>query len=212
MSTLNLIDVFSVYLILCFVVGTVLRLRNYRALLGLIRAFSQRWPKLLQLVKGYRAIFLRWPALLPIGLTLALMLGNLLASRLLWSQARVTVEDLWPRWWALLIVTISAALMVFWDGNAVLHFSRFDRLALEKNLDRAEHWLQTWKAPTLRFLTFGLINPRRIVNQQVEAALVKASLIVNGQMWRWSLQIGLRLGFGFALWITWVVALRHPSH
>jgi hypothetical protein len=42
-------------------------------------------------------------------------------------------------------------------------------------------------------------------------ALVKASLVVNGQMWRWSLQIAMRLAFGLTLWITWAVALRESS-
>lgn len=82
LSTLNLIDVLNYYLILAFVVGTVMRIRNYRAVLGVLVTFPNRWPKLLRLVKQYRTIFLRWPTLLPIGLTLALMLGNTLASHL----------------------------------------------------------------------------------------------------------------------------------
>jgi len=207
LSTLNLIDVLTYYLILSLVVGTILRIRNYRALLGLIFTFAHRWPKLLQLVNQYRAIFLRWPTLLPIGFTLALMLANTLASRFVWSEAKVSCEDLGERWLALLAVVISGGLMLFLDFKAIFMFGRFDRAALEENLDRAEHWLQSWKAPALRFMTIGLINPRKIVNKQVQEALVKASLVVNGQMWRWSLQIGMRLAFGLALWITWAFAM-----
>jgi hypothetical protein len=211
LSKLNLIDVLTYYLILAFVVGTVLRIRNYRVLLGVIFTFSQRWPKLLQLVKHHRAIFLRWPTLFPIGFTLALMLANTLASRLVWSQAKVAFDDLWERSLVLLAVMISGGLMVFLDCKAIFMFGRFDRAALEEMLERAEHWLRSWKAPALRFMTLGLINPRKIVNEQVRVALVKASLIVNGQMWRWSLQIGMRLAFGLALWITWAYALHGSS-
>ena len=208
LGTINLIDVLTFYLLLAFAVSTVLRLRNYRAILGLVFAFPNRWPKLLALVKQYRAIFLRWPALLPVGLTLALMLANTLASHFVWSQARVTWNDLWQRWVAFLGVISFGAIMLYLDFQAIFNFGHFNRVALEENLDKAEHWLQTWKAPVVRVLTFGFVNPRKIVNDQVREALVKASLIVNGQMWRWSLQIGMRLAFGLALWITWASSPR----
>jgi hypothetical protein len=112
---------------------------------------------------------------------------------------------------AFLAVAVSGGLMTFLDFKAIFLFGRFDRVALEEDLDKAEHWLHSWKAPALRFITFGLINPRKIVNDQVREALVKASLVVNGQMWRWSLQIAMRLAFGLALWVTWAWALRHSG-
>src|SRR5437660_12808045 len=127
LSRFNLLDVLTYYLILSFIVGTAVRIRNYRAILGFIFGFPNRWPKLLGLVKHYRAIFLRWPTLLPIGLTLTLTLANMVASRLVWSRATVSVEDLWGRWFALLAVTASAALMGFLDGRAMFFFGRFNR-------------------------------------------------------------------------------------
>ncbi len=210
-SRFNLLDVLTYYLILSFVVGTAVRIRNYRAILGFIFRFPNRWPKLLGLVTHYRAIFLRWPTLLPIGLTLALTLANTLATRLVWAHAKVSLEDLWGRWLALLAVTVSAGLMALLDGKAMFFFSRFDRAALETDLDKAEHWLQSWKAPALRVVTFGLVNPCKIVNEQIRESLVAASLAVNGQMWRWSLQIGMRIAFGLALWVTWAVAVYEPN-
>src|SRR5436305_14234671 len=99
MSTLNLIDALTCYLVLAFVVGTVIQVRNYRAMLGVIFTFSHRWPKLLILAKQYRVVFLRWPTLLPVGLTFALMVSNTLAGHLLWYQASVTPADVagcWP--------------------------------------------------------------------------------------------------------------------
>ena len=65
--TLNLIDAFSYYLVLAFVTGTVLRARNYRAMVGLVYNSADRWPKLRALVETHRAIFLRWPTVLPLA-------------------------------------------------------------------------------------------------------------------------------------------------
>ena len=94
------------------------------------------------------------------------------------------------------------------DFKAVFVFARLDRAKVEAVLDRAEHWLGSWKAPAVRVLSFGLIHPRRIVGEQVRRALVDASLAVNGQLWALSLQILARFAFGLALWVTWAAALR----
>jgi hypothetical protein len=208
LNTLNLIDALNYYLIIAFVQSTVVRIRNYRAILGVIFTFSDRWPKLLMLEKRHRIIFLHWPTLLPIASTLALMLLFFTASHFVWSYAKITPDDLVERWWAFLVVTSSGVLMVFMDCKAIFGFGYFDRASLEKELDQAEHWLQSWQAPVLRFVTFGLVNPRKIVNRQVREAIVNASLIVNGKMWSWSLRIGMRLAFGLVLWATWALVLR----
>ena len=207
-NTLNLIDVLDYYLILTFVVSTAVRIRCYRAILGLIIAFPHRWPKLLQLVKQYRTIFLTWPVLLAMGVTFALMLGNTLALRLVWVQARVAFADLGGLWLAFMAVIVSGGLMLFLDGQAIFNVGRFDRTALEEKLDQAEHWLQSWTAPALRLVSFGFVNPRKIVGDKVQNSLGEASRIVHGQMWRWSLGIGMRLAFGLSLWLTWALALR----
>jgi hypothetical protein len=211
LGAINLIDVFSYYLVLAFAIGTIIRIRNYRAVLGVIFTFSDRWPKLLVVAKRHRTVFLRWPTLLPIGLTLALMTGNAVASHFLWSHAKVSFNDLGSHGIAVATIAIAGAVMLFLDGNAVFGFGRFDRVALELDLDRAEHWLQSWHAPAMRFLTLGIVNPRKIVNEQVLEALTNASLVVTGQMWRWSLQIGMRAAVGLALWMTWALALRGPA-
>jgi hypothetical protein len=206
----NLIDVLDYYLWLTLAVGVIIRARNYRAILGLVLTFSARWPNLLVLARRFKLVFLRWPTLLPVGLALALAMANTLASRWLLAEARVTPGDLAQHWLALLAVAATGAAMVVLDGRALFRVGRFDRAALEANLDRAEHWLQSWKAPAVRFVTLGLVNPRQIVNKQVEEALVKASLVVNGQMWAWSVQIVIRLAFGLAVWLTWALAVRDP--
>jgi hypothetical protein len=54
-------------------------------------------------------------------------------------------------------------------------------------------------APALRMLTFGFVNPRKIVGAEVQRALVDANWTVIGGMWRTSLRIGMQLTWGFAL-------------
>ena len=66
-SSPNLIDAFSCYLVLTFVTSTALRVRNYRAMVGMVYNSSDRWPKLRALVATHRAIFLRWPTVLPMS-------------------------------------------------------------------------------------------------------------------------------------------------
>ncbi len=207
-GSLNLIDAFNYYLALTFIVGTVLRARNYRAMVGLVYRSVDRWPKLRALALTHRAIFLRWPTVLPVLATLALTLGNAWASHFVWSDARVTATDLWTHPAGLAAVVVAGGLMGFLDFGAVFVFGRFDRAAVEAVLDRAEHWLGSWQAPAVRVLTFGLVHPRRIVDEQVRQALVDGSLAVNGQLWATSVQILARVAFGLALWVTWAAALR----
>lgn len=206
--TLNLIDAFSLYLVLAFATGTALRARNYRALVGLVYRSADRWPKLRALVATHRAIFLRWPTVLPLAVTLALTLANAYAARFVWPHARVTPGDLWTHPAALAAAAVAGGLMGLLDFKSVFVFARLDRAEVEAVLDRAEHWLGSWKAPAVRVMTLGLIHPRRIVGEQVRAALVKANLAANGELWATSLQILARFAFGLALWVTWAAAVR----
>lgn len=180
-GSLNLIDAFNAYLVPAFVVGTVLRARNYRKVLGLVSQSEDRWPRLRTLAAGHGAVFLRWPVVLPAPATLLLTLGSAGASLFVWSYARVTAGDLWSHPAGLAAVAAVGAAMGFLDFKAVFRFARFDRAALEAVLDRTEHWLGSWQAPAVRVLTAGLVHPRRIVGEQVRRALVDASLAVNGR-------------------------------
>ena len=198
-------------LILGFVVSTGVNLRKYRAILGLMYGFPNRWPKLLEVVKKHRTIFLGWPTLLAIGLAFLLMLSNSLAIRLVWAPAKVTFEELWGRWLPLVAVILSGGLMLLLDGRAIFSVGHFDRTALEQDLDKAESWLQSWMSPALRMVTFGFVNPRKIVGAEVQRLLVKANWIVIGGMRRASLRIGMQLAFGLSLWLTWAFAFRAHS-
>lgn len=210
-NTLNLLDVFNYYLILGFVVSTAFNIRRYRAMLGLMWGFPNRWPKLLALVKQHRTILLSWPTLLAIGFTFALMLSNSLAIHLVWVHAQVTFEGLWGHWLPFAAILVSGALMLFLDSRAIYRVGRFDRTGLEEKLDKAESWLKSWAGPALRMFTLGFVNPRKIVGLEVQKALVEANWLVIGGMWRWSLRIGMQLAVGLCLWLTWAFSYRGPS-
>src|SRR5215213_5081432 len=206
--TINLIDAFSYYLVLTFVTGTVLRARNYRAMVGMVSGSAGRWPKLRALVATHRAIFLRWPTVLPLALTLLLTLANAYAAQFVWPHAKVTPGDLLAHPAALAAVLAAGGVMGLLDFRSVFVFGRIDRAKVEAVLDRAEHWLGSWHAPAVRVLSFGLIHPRRIVGEQVRVALVEAGLAANGELWAMSLQVIARFAFGLALWVTWAAAVR----
>jgi hypothetical protein len=210
-ETLNLIDGFNYYLILAFLVSTGIRIGTYQSIVGLVFACPSRWPKLLELVKKHRTIFLGWPMLLAVGLAFALMVGNSLAIHLVWAPARVTFEELWGTWLPLLAVILSGGLMLFLDCRAIFSAGHFDRAALEGDLDKAESWLKSWMSPAVRMVTFGFVNPRKIVGAEVQEMLVAANWVLIGGMRRMSLRIGMQLAFGLSLWLTWALALPGPQ-
>ena len=70
----DLLRLFNLYLAATFVASTLMRIRQYSAVIGLIRAFGGRWPRLLTLVNEHRRILLTWRNLLPLFTMLGLML------------------------------------------------------------------------------------------------------------------------------------------
>jgi hypothetical protein len=208
LANINLITVLQVYLIITLIVSIVKRYRQYRAILGFVFALPNRYPRLLQLAKQHRGVFLTWPTMLPVVVSLLLLVANTLAHNLVWTQARVTPADLWQFWYCLIAVAATAAAMLYLDLTAISQVAPFDREGLEKNLDQAEYWLGSWVAPTLRVLTFGFVNPRKIVGEEVRKSLAQASMALNKMMWRWALQTGARMAFGLSIWITWFYLVR----
>ena len=73
---INLLGLFDLYLIITFILGMARRYRQYQGVMGLIFAFGQRWPRLVQLVSQQRTIFLTWRTLAPVGFTFALFFAT----------------------------------------------------------------------------------------------------------------------------------------
>jgi hypothetical protein len=206
LNTFNLLDVFNCYLIIAFIASTAVNVGRYRAILGVLYGFPSRWPNLLELVKKHRSIFFGWPTLLAIGLAFLLMLSNSLAIRMIWTQASVTFGQLWGLWLPLAAVLLAGGFMLFLDIKALFTAGRFDRPALEVNLDKAESWMTSWAAPAVRLATFGFINPRKMVGVEVQRALAAANWVVIGGMWRLSMRAGMQFTVGLCLWLTWFFA------
>jgi hypothetical protein len=208
---LNLINFLDFYFSLMFFVGTYRRFQQYRNIGKLVFAGPTRWPRLLKLIHEHRMIFLTWGTVLPALLALLLMLAQLIASRWVWPEAGqppdgLTVERLGHLWLALPVVVPLGLEMVAFDICTLLLVSVVDREMIEKYFDQAEYWLCSGTAHVVRVVTFGFVNPRRMVNEEVRKALIEVGAMLNNTLWWMNLQVGLRFAFGLSLWLTWAVA------
>jgi hypothetical protein len=200
---LHLIRLFNFYLAVFFVIGTLIRWRQYHTFLVLVHTMPGRWPRLMQLVKQHKHIFVTWGTVLPLALMLGLFLVNWLASALLWPHADLTVQYLLTLRPAVPVVLLTGAGMVSFDVYGALRVAPVDRAQLETYFDQAEYWLKSWVAPVVRVFTFGRVNPRQMVAVEVRAALVSSSQLLNSTMWWVITQTGLRIAFGLSLWLTY---------
>jgi hypothetical protein len=203
MGGVNLIRLFDFYLAAMFLVGTLRRLEQYRTIGGIVVSAPGRWPKLLQVMKQHRAVFLTWSTVRPALLALALAVVQTVASRLIWPQANLTLIDLFAHWYTIPVLVLTGAPMLGVDIYFLVRVSRINRRETEEYLDNAEHWLTSWKGSVLRALTLGYVDPRRMVSVEVGKALTEISNLINRNLYWMSLQIGLRVLFGLALWGTW---------
>lgn len=203
---LSLIRFFGFYLAVMFLLGTLVRVRQYRTFLNLVRAMPARWPRLLKLVRQHGHIFLTWGTVMPLALALALVLANWVASTLLWPEANdFTVARLLEVWPALPVLLACGAAMLGMDGYCTFVAGEVNQAEMEKYFDQAEYWLRSWTAPVVRLFTLGYINPRQMVAAEVRTALVSASELLNSTLWWVVAQTGLRILFGLALWGTYAL-------
>jgi hypothetical protein len=201
----NLIHLFNFYLAVAFLLSTYRRVGQYRAAGALVVAMPQRWPRLLKVIRRQGAIFLTWSTFKPALVALALLVVNTVLSNLVWPRARLTPADLLADWPFLPLVALAAAAMLAVDGYFIIRVGQIDRLETEKYLDEAEYWLRSWKAPVIKALTLGRINPHGMVEDEVQKAMLEASGMLRSSLWWTSLQTGCRVAFGLALWLTWAV-------
>jgi hypothetical protein len=210
--TLNLIHFLDFYFAFMFFAGTLRRLGQYHSVGQLVFAGPARWPHLLKLLSEYRTILWTWSMILPGLLALLLWIVQMLASRFIFPDAgdpqdALTPVRLFEHWPALIVVAPLGLAMFAFDLYSLYLVGQFDRNMLEKYFDEAEYWLRSKTAHVVRVVTFGLINPRRMVAEEVEKALVEVGDMLNFTLWWVSLQIGLRFAFALSLWLTW--ALTH---
>ncbi len=198
---LKLIRLFDFYLILAFFFSTILRIRQYSIVLGVVRDVPGRWPKLFALVRQHRNIFLTWQMVLPLLLTLGLWLFHTVLRRTVLSESEdITLAGLLEMWPAVPFVAAAAVAMLGFDFYGAINVGKIDRAELEKYFDQAEYWLRSWTAPVVRVFTLGYINPREMVAIEVRNALKSASDMLNDSLWWMVIQTILRIVFGLTVW------------
>jgi hypothetical protein len=200
---LNLIRIFDFYLASLFLISIFMRLRQYESVVRLVRAFPDRWPNLLKLVGRHRNIFLTWTTILPGLLALLLTFVNMLACRMIWPHADLSLQDLGHVWMAAICVGLAGGAMLIVDYYATFTVGVLDRPLLEGYFDQAEYWLRSWAAPVVRVFTLGYVNPRRMVHEEVRKSLLLASKLLNSTLWWVTVQVGVRILFGLTLWLSW---------
>src|SRR5262249_18450792 len=178
----------------------------YRSIIELVRAVLGRWPNLLRLVREHGTIFLTWTTALPAVLAFTLSLIHMLACRLVWPRANLSVADLGGHALSLPIILLLGAAMLSVDCYVTFFFGRIDRELMQKYFDQAEYWLRSGAAPVVRVFTLGYVNPRRMVAVEVQKALIQASRLINRSLWWISLQVSVRVFFGLSLWLTYALA------
>jgi hypothetical protein len=209
-GSLNLINFLDFYFALMFFAGLWRRFGQYQNVARLALSMPARWPNLLKLVHEYRTLFWTWSMVLPALLALGLLLVQVLMSRVVLPVAGtvddgLTIARLLDHWPALIIVGPLGISMFAFDMYSLYLVGRFDRHALEKHFDQAEFWLRSRTAHVVRVVTFGWVNPRKLVATEVEKALVAVGDMLNFTLWWVIVQTGLRFGFGLSLWLTWAV-------
>lgn len=200
---INIIRLFDFYLAVMFVLSLFRRRQIYwdGFLLGLT-ALRQR--RLLDRVGGHKDIFLSGSVLRPIILALCLMIIQYVTSRVVFPNAEITLAQLIPDDWPLVVLLLMFAPMFAVDFYSLLRVSRFDRGEAEKYLQKAETWLG-WRASAVRFATLGIVNPRRIVDVEMRKGLIKLGATVSGAFYWVSIQVMLRTLFGLTIWLLWAV-------
>lgn len=202
---LNLIHLFTFYLAAAFGLSTLRRLRQYHDVAQLALAAPGRWPRVLDQIKSHWLTFLTWTTLRPAAVALGLLGIQMICSRLIWPTANLTLDDLLGEWWVFPALAVAAAGMLAVDVYFIVSVGALDRRETEKYLDEAEHWLTSWKAPLIRTITLGYVNPRQIVYVEVKKAVDEGRGLLHSTLWWVSAQAGLRTLFGLTLWTAWAL-------
>ncbi len=201
---INLIRVFDFYVMLMFVISIVRRWPVYLNALRVLVAVRWRWPKLMARLAEHRSLILNWAFFRPVALALAIAIAQLIASRIIFPKATLTVRELLDEWWWILLILVPMLPMLAVDMYFIIRIGRFDHNETVKYFDQAENWLG-WKGPLVRIVTLGYIDPRRMVDEEVRKSLSAYQSTLRWSIWWVTLQMGLRLLFGLTLWSVWAV-------
>lgn len=204
MQPTNLIRVFDFYVTLMFVISLVRRWDVYVNAIRIMIGVRGRWPKLIARLTEHSSLILNWSFFRPAILALALTLIQLVVSRLIFPLAVLTGEQLRQEWWWVPLIFVPLLPMLAVDIYFVVRVGKFDHDETVKYFDQAETWLG-WKGPLVRVLTLGIVDPQKMVDDEVKKSLQDYRGTLNASLWWVSVQIGLRLLFGLTLWTVWAI-------
>ncbi len=198
----NLIRLFDFYLALMFLLSLMRRWPVYFEALRLLWQVRGRWPKLMRRLSQHRSLLLNWAFFRPVIAALALMGLQLLASRLIWPQAQLTVNHLQTDWWLPPILIVAALPMLAVDTYFLIRVGRFDYEETARYMTLAEDWLG-WKGTVVRVVTLGLVNPHHFVDEELRKTLSEARHTFSSALWWVCVQAACRIFFGLTLWTLW---------
>ena len=135
MGQLNLIRLFDFYLGAMFLLGTLRRLEQYHSVGRILVAAPGRWPNLMRVMRQHRAVFFTWSTVRPALLALALSVLHMVATRLIWPTANVTIHQLIERWYLLPVLLMALLPMLGLDVFFLVRVSRIDRAETDHDDD-----------------------------------------------------------------------------
>ncbi|HEV3385242.1 MAG TPA: hypothetical protein VG097_10515 [Gemmata sp.] len=201
---INLIRLFDFYLALMFLISFLRRWDVYVNAVRILFAVRGRWPKLIQRLGEHKSILLNWSFFRPAILALFVTLIQLVASRMVWPYAVLTGPELHEEWWLIPIIFLPLIPMLAVDIYFIVRVARFDHSETVKYFDKAENWLG-WKGPLIRWATFGIVNPHKMVDEELKKSLTEYRSTLNASLWWVIAQTSLRIVFGLTLWTVWAI-------
>lgn len=201
---LNLIRLFDFYVALLFLISLLRRWTVYWDAIRLVFRVRGRWPKLMSALAEHKSLLLNWAFFRPAILALVVMLIQFAFSRLIYPRAVLTGPQLREEWWLVPIILVPLVPMLAVDLYFIIRVGRFDHDEMVKYLDQAETWLG-WRGPLVRVVTLGIVNPRKMVDEEVQKSLAQMHSTFASSMWWVIVQMSLRLAFAVTLWTIWAV-------
>ena len=100
-------------------------------------------------------------------------------------------------------------MLLTWKVPLATHVVRLCRKSESSGQNVPKWWLRAWpRVWRRRALASSLGRPgpvaRGEARQRAQRAAAGRLAIVNGQVWRWATQIGMRVAFGLTLWTIWI--------
>ena len=207
----NLIRLFDFYLLLMFVIGLLRRATFYKDVALISLAAVTKQPNLVRRLGANRDVLMNWQTLRPLVFAVVLIFVQFILSRLIWPDATITGRDVGRHWWQAVILVVLFAAMFTVDLYFLIRIGQIDRGEANKHLLRAEYWLTSWQGPVIKIVTFGYVNPRQMVDDQVRDGMTWFRSTMTWSMWWVIVQVSLRVAFGVAIWLFWAWSQKAES-